>query len=121
GNCTGTAAMAKATAALNTVLKVSPRERFSAIDAISATPATSRSCFESRSSWRVSGVLTDRCAWSIPEMWPTSVAMRLVGCPDGGVAFRARHAPPGQLGLGDLQRPRLQQPAVSRHDVTRRY
>ena len=30
---------------------------------------------ESRSSWRVSGVLTARCAWSIPEMRPTSVAI----------------------------------------------
>jgi hypothetical protein len=75
GNCTGTAAIAKATAALNTVLKVRPRARFSAMEAISATPATTRSCFESRSSWRVRGVLTVDCSCSMPEMWPTSVAI----------------------------------------------
>ena len=49
------------------------------------------------------------------------VAQRHVGFPDRGRAFRDRQALPGQLGLGDLQRRRLQQPAVSRNDVTRRY
>ena len=49
------------------------------------------------------------------------VAQRHAGFPDRGRALRDRQALPGQLGLGDLQRRRLQQPAVSRNDVTRRY
>ena len=36
--------MAKATAALKTAMNVSPRARFSAIDATSAMPATSPTC-----------------------------------------------------------------------------
>ena len=49
------------------------------------------------------------------------VAQRRVRFPDRGRALRDRQALPGQLGLGDLQRRRLQQPAVSRNDVARLY
>ena len=75
GSPTGIAAMAKATAALKTARNVSPRARFSAIDATSAMPAITRICSSSRSIWRVSGVLTSCSSASIPEMWPTSVAI----------------------------------------------
>jgi len=75
GSPTGIAAMTKATAALKTAMNVSPRARFSAIDATSAMPAITRICPVSRSIWRVSGVVTSRCSASIPEMWPTSVAI----------------------------------------------
>ena len=75
GSPTGIAAMAKATAALKTAMNVSPRARFSAIDATSAMPAITRICPVSRSIWRVSGVLTSCSSASIPEMWPTSVAI----------------------------------------------
>ena len=75
GSATGIAAMAKATAALKTAMNVSPRARFSAIDTISARPAITRICCDSRSIWRVSGVLTFCSSCSIPEMWPTSVAI----------------------------------------------
>ena len=71
GSPTGIAAMAKATAALKTAMNVSPRARFSAIDAISARPAITRICPVSRSSWRVSGVLVACSACSSPEIWPT--------------------------------------------------
>ena len=67
--------MAKATAASKTARNVSPRARFSAIDATSAMPAITRICSSSRSIWRASGVLTSCSSASIPEMWPTSVAI----------------------------------------------
>ncbi len=38
-------------------------------------PAITRICLVSRSIWRVSGVLTSGSSCSIPEMWPTSVAI----------------------------------------------
>jgi hypothetical protein len=75
GSPTGIAAMAKATAASKTAMNVSPRARFSAIDATSAMPAMTRICLVTRSSWRVSGVLTACSPASSPEMWPTSVAI----------------------------------------------
>ena len=75
GSATGIAAMAKATAALKVAMNVSPRARFSAIDATSAMPPITRICSDSRSICRVSGVLTSCRSCSIPEMRPTSVAI----------------------------------------------
>ena len=75
GSPTGIAAIAKATAALKTAMNVSPRARFSAIDAISAMPAITRICPVSRSIWRVSGVLTACSSFSMPEIRPTSVVI----------------------------------------------
>jgi hypothetical protein len=56
-------------------VKVSPRARFSAIEMIRATPAITRIWLVSLSSWRVSGVLTAGAPCSMPEMWPTLVAI----------------------------------------------
>jgi hypothetical protein len=58
GRFSGRAPIAKATAAVKTVVNLSPRARFSAIDTIRATPAIHRICWVSLSSWRVRGVLT---------------------------------------------------------------
>ena len=60
---------------MKTARNVSPRARFSAIDATSAMPAMTRICSSSRSIWRASGVVTSCSSASIPEMWPTSVAI----------------------------------------------
>ena len=62
GSPTGMAAVANATAAWDTAMNVLPWARFSPIDATSATPAISKICLDSRSSWRVSGVLTAACS-----------------------------------------------------------
>src|SRR6516164_5097755 len=75
GRFSGMAPMAKATAALKTAVNVSPRIRFKTIDTISATPAIHKICWVSLSSCRVSGVLAACSSCSIPEMWPTSVAI----------------------------------------------
>jgi hypothetical protein len=75
GRFSGMAPIAKATAAVKTAVNVSPRARFKIIDTISAPPAIHRIWWVSLSSWRVSGVLPACSACSIPEMWPTSVAI----------------------------------------------
>ncbi len=75
GRFSGRAPTAKAIAAVKTVVKVSPRARFSATETTSATPAIHRIWRVSLSSWRVSGVLTVCSAASMPEIWPTSVAI----------------------------------------------
>ena len=46
-----------------------------ATDATSASPAIVTSCLVSFSSWIVSGDLLSSWRWSMPEMWPTSVAI----------------------------------------------
>ncbi len=46
--------MAKATAGVGTVMKISPRARYSAIDTTGAEPATGRIWWVSWPSWRVS-------------------------------------------------------------------
>ena len=47
----------------------------STTEATSARPAIVTSCLVSFSSWTVRGDLLSSCVCSIPEMWPTSVAM----------------------------------------------
>ena len=46
-----------------------------ATEATSASPAIVTSCLVSFSSWTVSGDFDSSWPCSIPEMWPTSVAM----------------------------------------------
>src|ERR1700759_2067972 len=75
GRFSGMAPTAKATAAVKTTVNLSPRTRFKTIDTTKAIPAIHRICRVSLSSWRVSGVLAACSACSIPEMWPTSVAI----------------------------------------------
>ena len=75
GRFSGRAPIANATAAVNTVVKVSPLARLIATEMSSATPAIRKICLVSLSSWRVSGVLASFSALSMPEMWPTWVAM----------------------------------------------
>ena len=75
GRFSGMAPTAKATAAVKTTVNLSPRARLRTIDTTRATPAIHRICWVSLSSWRVRGVLTACSACSIPEMWPTSVAI----------------------------------------------
>ena len=60
---------------VKTSLKLCPRAMLSTIEATSAKAAIVTSCLVSFSSWTVSGDFDSSWAWSIPEMWPTSVAM----------------------------------------------
>ena len=75
GSPVGIAAIANATATVKTSLKLCPRAMLIATEATSASPAIVTSCLVSFSSWTVSGDLDSCWVWSIPEMWPTSVAM----------------------------------------------
>ncbi len=75
GSPVGIAAIAKAIAAVNTVLKEFPRERFRATEMTRERPARTRICFVSLSSCRVSGVLASSSLCRRSEMCPTSVCM----------------------------------------------
>ena len=75
GSPVGIAAIANATATVKTSVKLWPRAMLSTTEATSARPAIVTSCLVSFSSWTVSGDLLSSCVCSIPEMWPTSVAM----------------------------------------------
>ena len=76
GRPVGIAAIANATATVNTSVNVWPRAMLSTTEATSARPAIVTSCLVSFSSWTVSGDFDSVCVRSIPEMWPTSVAIR---------------------------------------------
>ncbi len=75
GRPVGIAAIANATATVKTSVKLWPRAMLSTIEVTSARPAIVTSCLVSFSSWIVSGDLDSSWRCSIPEMWPTSVAM----------------------------------------------
>ena len=75
GSPVGIAAIANATATVNTSVKLCPRAMFSTTDATRARAAIVTSCLVSFSSCFVSGDLESSWVCSIPEMWPTSVAM----------------------------------------------
>ena len=75
GRPVGIAAIANATATVKTSVKLWPRAMLMATDATSARPAIVTSCLVSCSSWIVSGDLLSSWRWSMPEMWPTSVAI----------------------------------------------
>ena len=75
GMFSGSAPMAKATAAWKMAVNVSPLARLMTTDTSSARPAMRKICRVRVSSCRVSGVLVSSADWSIPEMWPTSVAI----------------------------------------------
>ena len=75
GSPVGIAAIANATATVNTSVKLCPRDMLITTDATSARAAIVTSCLVSFSSCRVSGDFDADCCSSIPEMWPTSVCM----------------------------------------------
>ena len=75
GRPVGMAAIANATATVNTSVKLCPRSMFNTTETTSASPAIVTSCFVSFSSCTVSGDLESSSCWSIPEMCPTSVAI----------------------------------------------
>ncbi len=75
GRPVGIAEMANAIAAVNTVSKLSPRDRLSRIDTATAAPEMKRIWPVNFLSWTVSGVSTSSELWSMCEMWPTSVAI----------------------------------------------
>ena len=75
GSPVGIAAIANATATVKTSVKLCPRAMLSTMEATSANAAIMTSCLVSFSSWTVSGDFDSSWPWSIPEMWPTSVAM----------------------------------------------
>ena len=116
----------------------------STTEATSASPAIMTSCLVSFSSWTVSGDFDSSWRCSIPEMWPTSVAMpgrgddelarpardvgvhvdhvgavaeRRVGRRDRLDALADRQALAGQRRLGDLERRRREHAPVGRDDV----
>ena len=96
GSAVGIAATANATALRNSSWAWMPRYRPSAIETTSATPAMTRIWFVSASSCFVSGVFSTAVAWSMPLMWPTSVAIpvvttRMVPGPPGDLAVHERH------------------------------
>ena len=78
GSAVGMAATANATALRNSswswTLRYSPRT----IEIASAMPAMTRIWLVRRSSCLVSGVFSTAVAWSMPLMWPTSVAIPVV-------------------------------------------
>ena len=75
GSPVGIAAIANATATVNTSVKLCPRAMLSTTDATRARAAIVTSCLVSFSSCCVSGDLDSSWDCSISEMWPTSVAM----------------------------------------------
>ena len=75
GRPVGIAAIANATATVKTSVKLWPRAMLITTDATSARPAIVTSCLVSFSSCSVSGDLDSSWRCSIPEMWPTSVAI----------------------------------------------
>ena len=90
GRPVGMAAMANAIAARNTVLNDSPRDMLSTIEITSAEPEMTRIWLVSLFSCFVSGEAASLSWASIPEMWPTSVAMPVVvttKSPDPRVTF----------------------------------
>ncbi len=72
------AATANATALRNSSSSWTLRYSPSRVEITSAMPAMTRIWFVSRSSCLVSGVFSTAVAWSMPLMWPTSVAMPVV-------------------------------------------
>ena len=67
GRPVGIAEIANATAAVNTVVNVSPRERLITIDTRTAAPPIKRIWFVSVASWRVSGVFVSPSACEHPR------------------------------------------------------
>ena len=78
GSAVGMAATANATALRNSSWVSTPRYRPRMSETASAMPAMTRIWFVSASSCLVSGVFSTSVAWSMPLMWPTSVAMPVV-------------------------------------------
>ena len=78
GSAVGIAATANATALRNSSWASTSRYRPSAIEITSAMPAMTRIWLVSASSCFVSGVFSTAVAWSMPLMWPTSVAIPVV-------------------------------------------
>src|SRR3954454_5924256 len=73
GRPVGIAAIANATATVNTSVKLCPRAMFSTIETTSASAAIVTSCLVNRSNCTVNGDLDSSWPANMPEMWPTSV------------------------------------------------
>ena len=78
GSAVGMAATANATALRNSSWSWTSRYRPSTMEMTSAMPAMTRIWLVSASSCLVSGVFSMPVAWSMPLMWPTSVAIPVV-------------------------------------------